>query len=137
MFGIVQDPLQDLHIKRLSIQPSQFHFTAHQKIFIFFLSGSSSRIPLINYLFCIGDFICLHCFLCVLQQNDWPRWGQIKFLNNFKLYEVTWIMYCKKKERANITHPCCMFCRRLGPWSCNSKGYGVPISHTPPPSPLT
>lgn len=88
MFGIVQDPLwiytsKDCLYSKANL--SSFHFTAHQKMFIFFLSGSSFRIPLINYLFCIGDFICLRCFLCVWQQNDWPRWGQIKFLNNFKL----------------------------------------------------
>lgn len=42
---------------------SGFHFTAHKKMFIFFLTGSSFRLPLINYLFCTSDIICLHLYL--------------------------------------------------------------------------
>lgn len=79
MFGIAQDPLQRLHIQTLQGKDnsSSFHFTAHQKLLIFFFIGfifqsSASSCghlssllfgddQLINYSFCIDDF-CLHLF---------------------------------------------------------------------------
>lgn len=138
------------------VNASSFQFTAHEKLLIFFFIGfifQSSTCScghlssllfgddqLINYSSGIDDF-CLHLFqlFSLTFFVSAIEWLQLLGTNKvFKQLQTWWgHVGWKKKNRASIANLCCILCRRLGPWSCISKGCGVPISDTPPPSPLT
>lgn len=144
---------------------SSFHFTAHQKLFgfFFFLSGLSFSLPrvpaAISHLPCLGMtnlsiihfvlmiFYCLHLFqshifLCVFcNRLIAPSGDKTSSSTTLSLMRASWL----KIKKTNLTSPgrAIYWVEGFGPWSCNGKGCGVPISPLPtftpllPPSPLT